>query len=159
MRTFLLYAAILTGTVAMAQAQSFQSQQWTTGVVGLTPGLTARLNILYPRVPAPILQVLCSATVAIEDDQGGILKFMDIPQLVAGKSVALDLNADTDLAGQPRTQIHANSVSPGCRLVTTLELIDNATQRTLLVVGGESTYPFAYVGPFADVAPAMIRQR
>ena len=79
---------------------------------------TARLNVLYPTAPAPILQVLCSATLNIADDQGKILKSMQVSQLTARKSVSLDLNADTDLTGTPRTEIHGFSIAPnGCHLV------------------------------------------
>lgn len=122
MRTSLLYVAILNGALAMAQSP-FQNQQQTSGVVGIAPGQTARLNVLYPTAPAPILQVLCSATLGIFDDKGGVLQSESFPQLSAGKSVSIDLNADTGLPGVPRTQIHGVSVAPnGCRLVLTLEI-------------------------------------
>src|ERR1700730_10782089 len=111
MRTlFLLSGSILNVAVAMAQGNvtSPQTQQYTSGVVGITAGQTAKLNVLYPTVPAPVLQVICSATLVIADDQGKILKSEDAQQLIAGKSVALDLNADTDLpSGTNRVQIHA----------------------------------------------------
>jgi hypothetical protein len=144
MRIFLTCAVILNGVLALAQSPSFQNQQRTSGVVGITPGQTARLNVLYPTAPAPILQIMCSASLSIADDQGKILKSDNVPQLVAGRSVSLDLNADTDLPGVARTQIHGLSVAPnGCRLLATLELIDNSTQKTVLVVGSEQTYPLS----------------
>jgi hypothetical protein len=146
MRIFLTCVVILNG--ALALAQSFQSQQRTSGVVGITPGQTARLNVVYPTVPAPLLQVLCSVSLAIADDQGKILKSDNVSQLIGGRSVSLDLNADTDLPGVARTQIHGLSVAPnGCRLLATLELIDNSTQKTVLVVGSEQTYPLAPLTP------------
>ena len=135
--------AIVTGGLAVAQQSPLtQNGQVTSGVVGITPGQTARFNVLYPTAPAPILQIVCSATLVFADDQGYVLKTKDVSQLTAGKSVSLDLNADTDTAGSSRTQIHAFSVSPsGCVYVATLELIDNVTQRTVLVVGSRQTYP------------------
>lgn len=149
MRTFLFLTVILNGALAMAQGPSFQSRQRTSGVVGVASGQTARLNVVYPTAPAPILQVLCSAILAIADDQGKILKSDNISQLIAGRSASLDLNADTDLAGSPRTQIHGVSIAPtGCNLVATLEIIDNATQKTVVVVGSEPTYPFPPLTPF-----------
>ena len=53
----------------------------------------------------------------------------------------MDLNADTDLTGSPRTEIHGFSVAPtGCNFTGTLELIDNITQKTVLVIGSRQTY-------------------
>jgi len=148
MRIFLTCAVILNGALALAQSPSFQNQQRTSGVVGITPGQTARLNVVYPTAPAPILQIMCSVTLAIADDQGKILKSDNVSQLIGGKSVSLDLDADTDLPGVARTQIHGQSIAPnGCRLVATLELIDNSTQKTVLVVGSEQTYPLTPLTP------------
>jgi len=149
-RTISLLTVFVNGALLMAQGgPSPVKQQQTSGVVGVTAGQTARLNVLYPTAPAPILQILCSATLVIADDQGKILESKDVSQLIAGKSVSLDMNADTDLAGTPRTEVHGFSIAPnGCRLLTTLEIIDNATQKTLLVIGSEPTFPFRLtVGP------------
>ena len=154
MRSLLPCAVILNAVLAMAQQSPFTNQQRTSGALGITPGQTARLSVLYPTAPAPILQVLCSATLAIVDDQGKALKFKDFSQIVGGKSVSIDVNADTDLAGVARTQIHGFSVAPnGCHLVTSLELIDNSTQKTVLVVGSELTYPPPQTTP-TTVPPA-----
>jgi hypothetical protein len=148
MRIFLTFAVILNGAVAMAQSPSFQNLQRTSGVVGITPGQTARLNVLYPTAPAPILQIMCSVGLSIADDQGKILKSNNVAQLTGGMSVSLDLDADTDLPGLARTQIHGQSIAPnGCRLLATLELIDNSTQKTVLVVGSEQTYPLSPTMP------------
>ena len=139
---FLTCAAILPCALAIAQTPLTANQQMTTGVVGITPGQTARINVLYPTAPAPILQPLCSVTLNIADDQGKILKTVTVSQFVAGKSVSLDLNADTDLTGISRTEIHGFSVAPtGCNFTGTLELIDNITQKTVLVIGSRQTYP------------------
>ncbi len=91
---------------------------------------------------SPIMNLMPPLNIA--DDQGKILKSMQVSQLTAGKSVSLGLNADTDLTGTPRTEVHGFSVAPnGCHLVTNLEIIDNPTQRTLVVVGSEQTYPLS----------------
>jgi hypothetical protein len=140
---------IVTGGLAVAQSPLTQHGQVTSGVVGITPGQTARFNLLYPTAPAPILQMVCSATLVFADDQGKVLKTNAVSQLTAGTSVSLDLNGDTDLAGSPRSQIHAFSFFPsGCVYITTLELIDTVTQKTLLVVAGVQTYP-----PNGGIAP------
>jgi hypothetical protein len=139
---FLSLAVILNGTLAIAQTPLTANQQMTSGVVGLTPGQTARMNVLYPTAPAPILQRLCSIALNIADDQGKVLKTVTVSQFTAGMSVSLDLNADTDLTGTARTEIHAYSVAPtGCNFTVTLELIDNITQKTVLVIGSRQTYP------------------
>lgn len=139
---FLSCAVILDGALAIAQTPVTAHQQMTSGVVGITPGQTARINVLYPTAPAPILQPLCSVTLNIADDQGKILKTLAVSQFVAGRSVSLDLNADTDLTGISRTEIHGFSVAPtGCNFTGTLELIDNITQKTVLVIGSRQTYP------------------
>ena len=81
------------------------------------------------------------------DDQGNILKTVTVSQFVAGRSVSLDLNADTDLTGSPSTEIHGFSVAPtGCNFTGTLELIDNITQKTVLVIGSRQTYPAEQYG-------------
>lgn len=146
MQTSFFCVALLSGTLAIAQSPSFQNQQRTTNVVGVAIGQTARLNVLYPTAPAPILQAVCSVTLNIADDQGNLLKTTTVSRLIGGKSVNLDVNADTDLAGSARTEIHGYVVTPGCSLTASLELIDNATQKTLLVVGSALTYPPSSAG-------------
>jgi len=142
---------MLNGALALAQSPSFQNEQRTTGILGITAGQTARLHVLYPRAPAPILQVLCTVSLGIDDDQGNNLKSKDPAQLTPGKSFSLDVNADTDLAGAPRTQVYGFSIAANsCHLVTNLEIIDNATQKTIAVIRGETTYPFSQA-----VAPAV----
>jgi hypothetical protein len=141
--------SLLLSSCAVLAAQTspaFTNQQQTTGAIGIVAGQTARLNVVYPTAPAPILQVLCSVTLAISDASGNVLKSKDVPQLIAGKSVSLDLNADTDLTGPGRTQIFGFSIAPnGCRLPTSLEIFDNTTQKTLVVVRGEPSYPITAV--------------
>ena len=163
MRIYLSCAAILAGAYAMGQSlgPGFQNWQQTSGVVGSTPGQTARLNVVYPTIPAPFLQTLCSTNLVIADDQARILKSASVNQLVGGRSASLDLNADIDLAGSARTQIHGLTVAPGgCHLVMTLEIIDNITQRTVVVVGGERTYPPTQTTPlFSPLAPPADRPR
>ena len=62
------------------------------------------------------------------------------------------MNADTALAAQtvlagtvPRTQVHGFSITPntGCQFVTNLEIIDNATQKTVAIAGSQVTFPFS----------------
>jgi len=141
-RPYVLYAAFFIGTLAMAQTPLIQGPQRTTGVVSVTSGQTARLNILYPIVPAPLFPVLCGANMAIADEGGGLLASRSVDQLSTNRSVSLDFNVDsTPHAGA--IKIHGFSVSSGCHLLTTLEVIDNATQKTVLVVPSETTFALA----------------
>ncbi len=149
---------MLNGALAFAQAPSFQNAQRTTGIVGITAGQTARLHVLYPRAPAPILQVLCTVSLGIADDQGNNLKSKEAAQLTPGKSFSLDLNADTDLAGTPRAEVYGFSVAANrCRVVTNLEIIDNATQKTIAVIRGEPTYPAAIALPVEPPGNPAVR--
>lgn len=137
----LLFLSIALSSLGMAQV-GFNNVQQTTGGVGLAAGQTARLTIYYATAPAPILQIACSASLTIADDDRRNAKNSVVSQLQGGSSASVELNADTDLGGAARTQIHAWSIAPtGCHLVTTLEIIDNITQKTVLVVGSEQTYP------------------
>src|SRR5689334_33139 len=118
MRILFLCAATVSATLVSAQpptSLSFLNQQKTTDVVGITSGQTAKLTVLYPTAPAPILQILCSATLAIFDDQAKVLKSDSVAQLVAGRSFSIDVNADAGLSGAARTEIHGISIAPlGC---------------------------------------------
>ena len=72
-------------------------------------------------------------------------------QLIAGRSASLSLNADTDLpAGGGRVQVHATALTPTpatagapCTLVPTLEVLDNTSGKTTVVVKGRITWPEA----------------
>lgn len=120
MHKCLLFSAVLllNGAMALAQPTPIQNQQLTSGVVGIASGQTARLNVLSPTAPAPILQPICSVDLNITDNQGRDLKTNTFSGFTAGKSVSLDLNADTDLIGLPRTEIYASTVTPaGCNFI------------------------------------------
>jgi hypothetical protein len=158
MKTFLLISAVVVSAVsAMAQTSLFAVKQYDTGTVGITAGQTAKFNLLYPTIPAPVLQVLCSATLVIADDQGNILKTLQAPQMIAGKVVSLELNADTDLPGSARVQVYAKALTPSpggtgasCNLIPTLEVVDNSSGKTTVVVKGKATWPLAPPTPAAN---------
>jgi len=119
-----------------------------SSVVGIVAGQTARLNVLYPAVPAPLLQTMCSVTASIADDQGTVLKTQDF-QMLGGKSASLSLNADTDLRGHA-AQIHALTLTPAatpaggyCSILPSLDIVDNATGKTLVHLETTITYPIS----------------
>ena len=94
--------------------------------------------------PRPSCRYFAQRPLVIADDQGKIIKSEDAQQLIAGKSITLDLNADTDLpSGTNRVQIHALTLTPnpGCALIPTLEIIDNFTGKTVVILGSKVTFP------------------
>jgi hypothetical protein len=149
---FAMSAAILSAQSTPALLPAVQ----TTPMVGLADGEIARLNLLNPGVLAPATGVICSATVSFVDGGGTVLKTgtLSIPP---GKSMAFDLlsNVDLGLAYSDRREIRAlvatpavtpvatstTSASPACKLISTLEIFDSATGRTLVVVGRLETIP------------------
>jgi hypothetical protein len=141
MKCFSCLATIVFSTVlAKAQGSFTPPQQRNSSVVGIAAGQTARLNVLYPSIPAPLLQVMCAVTVSIVDDQGGVLKTQDF-QMLGGKTSSLSLNADTDLPGGHTALIHALTLTPAtssaggyCEVLPSLDIVDNATGKTLVHV-------------------------
>lgn len=145
----LISGLVLSAASGMAQI-GVETRQYDTGTVGINFGQTARFNVLYPTIPAPFAtQVLCSATLTIADDQNNILKTQTVTQLTGGRSVSIDLNADTDIPlARGRTQIHAVVLTPAagtsgaaCNFVPTLELVDNTSGKTTIVLKGQATWP------------------
>jgi hypothetical protein len=108
----------------------------TSGMVGLAFGETARLNVLNPGLPA------CSAAVSFIDAAGNVLKSATLV-IAPGESMPFDLRSDTDLSLTlaERREIRASLTIPpvpavgGCIYVKTLEVFDNASLRTLVVLG------------------------
>jgi hypothetical protein len=148
-RFSLLAAVILSAALVRAQGDFVPSQQHNSSVVGIAAGQTAKLNVLYPSIPAPLLQVMCHVTVSIVDDQGAILKTQDF-QMLGGKSVSISLNADDFLPSGHTAQIHALTLTPAtstaggyCEVLPSLDIVDNATGKTLVHLETTVTYPGA----------------
>ena len=150
-----LYVTGLGGFSRIAYAQDppiTTSQIQTSGTVGITAGQSARLNALNPGLPAPFATaVRCSAQLSFVDDQGTVLKMSSVT-VDPGKSMGLDLNRDKDVASaagrlEIRAVVSIMPVTPSptaappiiqplpfCTLVPTLEVIDNDTLRTHVVL-------------------------
>jgi hypothetical protein len=122
----------------------------TSGMVGVVDGEVARLNVLNPGVAAPAVGVVCTATLNFWDGEGTLLK--TAPAIVLpGKSQYLDLFGDKDLllTGITRREIRATITIPAvattttttavvpaaCTLIGTLEILDETTGRTHVVIG------------------------
>jgi len=168
----LLFGLIVSGVAGIAAAQSTSPPAWygqvqTFGMVGLTEGQTARLNLLNPGVPSPAATgAICSAQVSFLNDQGTVLK-MSTVSVIPGKSVSFDLDRDTDLAvSDRRVEIRATiripvltpvasplqplPPQPGiCSLVPSLEVFNNDTGKTQVVLTDVRSVPEPWPVPLA----------
>ncbi len=149
--TFVISASIL-----CAQSTPALPAVQTTPMIGLADGEIARLNLLNPGVLAPATGVICAASVSFVDGDGTVLKTgsLNIPP---GKSMSFDLlsSVDLGLAYSDRREIRAlvampaatpvatssTTAAPACKLISTLEIFDSTTGRTLVVVGRLETIP------------------
>ena len=174
----LLFGLIVSGVAGIAAAQSTSPPAWyaqvqTFGMVGLTEGQTARLNLLNPGVPSPAATgAICSAQVSFLNDQGTVVK-MSTVSVIPGKSVSFDLDRDTDLAvSDRRVEIRATIRIPAltpvasppqpvppqplppqpaiCTLVPSLEVFNNDTGKTRVVLTDVRSVP----GPWPVPLPA-----
>jgi len=118
-------------------------------MVGVVDGQAARLNVLNPGAAVPAVGTACIASLEFWDGQGLLLKSLTV-NVAAGKSASLDLFGDKDLAlaGIVRREIRAtismppvpataptNALSTSCKLIGTLEILDESTGKTQVVLG------------------------
>jgi hypothetical protein len=122
----------------------------TSGMIGIADGQVARVNVLNPGVAAPAVGVVCTATLNFWDGKGTLLKTGPVIVL-PGQSQYLDLFGDTDLAltALDRREIRATITIPAvappptsttappaaCTLIGTLEILDESTSKTQVVLG------------------------
>ena len=146
-----VFQCALTGVFALGAiyAQSTTtSQTYNTGMVGISVNQTARLNILNLN-PSTGTAVVCSADLQLLNAGGGTLKQRSVPNIDPGKAVSLDLDRG-DIADQavPRISLRgvvttpSSAASPApapCNLTVTLEIVDNETARTNVVVSAVAT--------------------
>ncbi|MEP7338230.1 MAG: hypothetical protein ABI977_10840 [Acidobacteriota bacterium] len=139
-----LFAAIgifSTTTRAGAIASTTESFSRNFGMVGITQGQTARLNLvnLEPGEFVPCVKVELSFI-----DGAGNTLMQKVYDIDRGKSAFLDLNGNQFVARGGRTQIRAQVRFVGTpdtvdnpdlrNCPPTLEMIDNATGRTSFIV-------------------------
>jgi hypothetical protein len=143
-------------TILSAQSTAALPAVQTTPMIGLADGEIARLNLLNPGILAPATGVICSAAVSFVDGDGNVLKTGSL-SIPPGKSMSFDLlsNVDLGLAYSDRREIRAlvatpavtpvatssTSATPACKLISTLEIFDSTTGRTLVVVGRLEAIP------------------
>jgi hypothetical protein len=119
-------------------------------MVGIAPGQSARINALN-QLPSPAAQGPAGCRIALQfyDAEGQLVKEYVVPGLAVGKSAAVDLNRD-DLPGGDRLSLRAVLVfgysgganpppqllqqTATCNIVPSLEIYDNDTQKTSIVI-------------------------
>ncbi|HEX6897494.1 MAG TPA: hypothetical protein VF146_19580 [Bryobacteraceae bacterium] len=147
-------------TLFTAVVLSAQPSVVTTGLVGISEGQTAQVNVLNPGVQPPALGVLCSAGVVFVDDDGNVVKSATL-SIPPGQSKTVQLK-DTDLSltvQGDRKEIRAVIASPSfapaapngaaCRLAPTLEVFDSLTGRTQVVLSQVTPVPGVVASPQA----------
>jgi len=154
---FALSAAGAFSQRALAQSTIPPVVVYTTGMIGLAEGQTARFNVLNPGVLPPALGLTCTAALTFFDGAGKVLKTSTVTA-TPGEAQYLDLFGDADLALMidQRKQIRATFTLPGlltpgatsstvpqatCTLIGTLEILDTLTGRTQAVLGGMHEVP------------------
>src|ERR1039458_9873101 len=138
----------------LAQAQttpiSTPESAVTTGIVGVTGTQTARLNVLnlQPVIPG-VTAALCPATLEFYDDTGASLKQLAVTSISPATAASLVFKLPVPSAAViARVQIRAVVLTPwasffnpgagpittpimpvsmGCNVMTSLEIIDDAT--------------------------------
>jgi hypothetical protein len=145
-----VFAVATLGLFAQSTPAIPAEEPRTSGMVGLVDGQAARLNVLNPGAAVPAVGTACIASLEFWDGQGLLLKSLTV-NVAAGKSAYLDLFGDKDLAlaGIVRREIRAtvsmppvpatgaptNALSTACKLIGTLEILDELTGKTQVVVG------------------------
>jgi len=147
---FRILLTVVAGTLCSAQRTGAQgpvasllpSVQFSSGMVGLASGQTARLNVVNVGVPTPS-PVPCVVALAFLDSDSKILKQMFV-SVGFGKAAFVDLV--TGKSGPGRFQIRGIGYNPlltpgpaipqplSCSFVPTLELFDTETGRTAVIV-------------------------
>ena len=147
---FRILLTVVAGTLCFAQRTGAQgpvasllpSVQFSSGMVGLASGQTARLNVVNIGVPnsSPLP---CVLALAFLDSDSKILKQMFV-SVGFGKAAFVDLVMDNNSLG--RVQIRGVGYNPllapgpaspqplSCNLVPTLEVLDTETGRTAAIV-------------------------
>jgi hypothetical protein len=157
MLTYAQRISVFVATAAALYAQSTApnipvTHTRTSGVVGLAQGQTARFNVLRPNENEPAT-VPCAAVLTYFDGAGKQLKSSTVT-VAPGTVGYLNLDSDIDLAlpvsqwkqirvtvtvplvPPPASSSTAVKPIPICRLIPTLEIFDELTGRTTVVLGG-----------------------
>lgn len=141
-----VFAWASVGLFAQSTPVASAPETRTSGMIGVTDGQAARVNVLNPGDAG----VVCTGTINFFDAAGNLLKTGPVIVL-PGQSQSLDVFGDKDLAltGATRREIRGTITTPAvvpvssatsttptaCRLIGTLEVFDETTGKTLVVLG------------------------
>ena len=163
---------LVTGSVtAQTSMPTTYTQVQSSGIVGITGGQTARLNVLnLGTTPQAGVTASCSALVTFMDDQGTVLKTGTVTP-DPGKSMLVDYPSTATIRQQIRVTIgiaHPAVMVPApgavllpifyCSLVPTLEIFDNSNSQTVLLVSDFHSV-FAYPVPLTGVSTGATPMR
>jgi hypothetical protein len=135
--------AMTGGAMAQSTTPMLPIALHTSGMVGLTTGQTARLNVLNPGALAPAVATVCAAQLSFLNAQGTVLKTTSVT-VPPGESMSYNLDRDVDLiVSDLRVQVRAviAYTSNTCALLPTLEVFNDDTGRTQFVVGRFAAIP------------------
>jgi hypothetical protein len=148
------FATLITATCAMAQTNILIPYTYASPATGIAQGQTAKWNIAFPPASNPNeTRPPCAATLSIRNERGDVLKTAEV-SVGPGQIRSLEL-VDTDLPAGGRTAIHAFAFVPvtspndqplpagQCGLQTSLEIVENASGKTTVVVPGAQIQPSA----------------
>jgi hypothetical protein len=155
-----VFATASVGLFAQSNLVAPTAETRTSGMVGVVDGQVARVNVLNPGVVAPAVGVVCTATLSFFDGAGTLLKTGPVIVL-PGQSQSLDVFGDKDLSltGATRREIRATITIPAvapvstaasnppaaCTLIGTLEVFDETTGKTQVVLRVPHVIPSAVV--------------
>jgi hypothetical protein len=141
------------------------NQTQTFGMVGVALNQTARLNVVNAAAPptGPVALVVCSMTLQLFDDQANKVAELAVDNLAPGKALHLDLArpaAAPNVTAPLRIQVRGVVIVGGrvtpqpvdtpalpvpvpsvCAVVPTLEVFDNDTGKTQVVLTNASVTP------------------
>ena len=154
--TSLTCVLMLSSAAVSAQTVSPLPVVRTTGMVGVGQAQSAQLNLLNRGLANNAAGVICTAGVSFIDAGGAVLKTGTV-SVAPGTSASLALRdgVDLKLAAGDRRELRAvitqPAVSPAatsgasaataCKLIPTLEILDNGTGRTLVILGRTRVVP------------------
>jgi hypothetical protein len=125
---------------------------YASGAVGITRGQTARWHVVNPRSPVPHTGPTCPITLSFINAQGRVLRTSSVT-LKPGESGLLELKVDDLLPDGTGGPIHAEATVPAtgpvdepgsrinCAILPTLEIVDNASGRTSVLLEGSLVRP------------------
>jgi hypothetical protein len=161
---------ITSGWLALRSAQAFNPQPDPPryGMIGVTPGETLRINVANPELPsATLFAPPCRVELAFLDSTGSPLLPAVQKALEAGQSAHFDLNGDELFSRgtgdvllraevRPVVRVLSNAAAVGSAFippgpcVSSIELFDNATSKTLVTSGPQNPGVIAGFNPQPD---------